>query len=344
MEQTVAASFASALRDLAVSKGADVTELDRRSGVSAWHVSDPDARIPLDRYKALVRTGQELSGDPALALHFGETADLAELSIVGLLGEVSDSFADAFEALSRYSRLAIDVELEDGAEARLTLKRSGSRIWMVDTRRCPNDFPEITESAFARMVSMARRFGTVDLITAVHVTHPEPSYVSEYQRIFPMPVMFNSRWNALQLRDDSWTAVQPRLPSRYMSQLLRCRADVLLRTMDVAATTRGHAEQALLAAFPTGDVRMNRIAAQLGISRPTLFRRLSAEGVTFRRVVCELRQRLAADYLGQHRHSVGETSQLLGFSDQASFSRAFKRWTGKNPRQFVREHSVSPER
>src|SRR5438045_3630716 len=159
MEQTVAASFASALRDLAVSKGADATELDRRSGLSASHLSDPDARVPLDLYKTLVRAGQELTGDPALALHFGEAADLAELSIVGLMGEVSHSFGEAFQVLSRYARLAIDVELEEGAEGRLTLKRRGSRLWMVDTRRCPNDFPEITESAFARMVAMARRLG-----------------------------------------------------------------------------------------------------------------------------------------------------------------------------------------
>jgi AraC-like DNA-binding protein len=339
MQQTVAASFASALRDLAVAKGANATELGRRSGVSASELSDPDARVALDRYKALVRAGQELSGDRALALHFGESTDLAELSIVGLMGEVSDSFGEAFQALSRYSRLAIDVELEEGAEERLTLKRSGSRLWMVDTRSCPNDFPEITESAFARMVTMARRFGTLDLITAVHVTHPKPDYVSEYQRIFPMPVTFNSRWNALQLRDDSWAAVRPRLPSRYMSQLLRSRADLLLQAINVGATTRGLVEQAVLAALRTGDVRMNRIAGQLGISRPTLFRRLLDEGVTFRQVVSEVRQRLAAEYLGQQKRSVAETSELLGFSDQASFSRAFKRWTGKNPRQFACEQS-----
>ncbi|MFL6724912.1 MAG: AraC family transcriptional regulator [Sphingomicrobium sp.] len=339
MEQTVAASFASALRDLAVSKGADATDLERRSGISSTQFIDPDSRVPLDRYKALMRAGQELSGDPALALHFGEAADLAELSLVGLMGEVSDSFGDAFQALSRYSRLAIDVELEDGAEGRLTLKRSGGRLWMADTRSRPNDFPEITESAFARIMTVARRFGTLDLITAVHVTHSAPDYSSEYERIFPMPLVFNSRWNALQLRDDGWSTMRPRLPSRYMSELLRGRADALLNTLDVAATTRGHVEKALLAALPIGDVRMNRIASQLGISRPTLFRRLFDEGITFRQVVSELRRRLAADYLRQDRRSVGVTSQLLGFSDQASFSRAFKRWTGKSPRQFVREPS-----
>jgi|tagenome__1003787_1003787.scaffolds.fasta_scaffold20713700_1 AraC-like DNA-binding protein len=338
MEPTVAASFASALRDLAVSGGADAAELHRRSGISAGCLADPDARIPLDRYKALIRAGQELSGDPALALHFGEAADLADLSIVGLMGEVSGNLGEAFQALSRYSRLAIDVELEGAALSRLMLKSSGGRLWMVDTRTHPNDFPEITESTFARMVTVARRFGTHDLITSVHMTHPAPQYVQEYERIFRMRVHFNSRWNALQLKDDSWATIQPRLPSRYMSELLRGRADALLKTLDQAGTIRAVVEKALLGTLATGQIEMDRIASRLGVSRPTLFRRLRDEGVTYRQIVSEVRCRIAADYLRKDGHSICETSRLLGFSDQASFSRAFKRWTGKSPRQFIREN------
>lgn len=341
MEETVAGSFARALRELAISSGAQPAELDRRSGISAAQLFDADARIPLGRYKALVRAGQALSGDPALALHFGEAADLAELSIVGLMGETSESFSDAFERLACYSRLAIDVELEDGADGRrLILRRSGGRLWLVDARKHPNEFPEVTESAFARMVTAARRFGTVELITAVHVTHPVPSYIHEYERIFRVPVVFNSRWNALRLRDDSWATMRPRLPSPYMSELLRVRADALLQTLDGAGGARGAVEKALLAALATGDVGMERIAGRLGLSRTTLFRRLCAQGVTFRQILAELRSRLAAEYIGQDGRSVAESSDLLGFSDQASFSRALKRWTGKNPRQLAGEAGV----
>ena len=82
----------------------------------------------------------------------------------------------------------------------------------------------------------------------------------------------------------------------------------------------------------TGDASVDIIANKLGFSRQTLFRRLKAEGATFEKVLDELRHKLALHYLSGKKVSVNETAYLLGFSESAAFSRAFKRWTGSSPR------------
>jgi len=85
----------------------------------------------------------------------------------------------------------------------------------------------------------------------------------------------------------------------------------------------------------TGDLRMTMIAGKLGLSRQTLFRKLKVEGVTFEQVLDELRHKLALNYLSANKASVKETARLVGYSDPAAFSRAFKRWTGSSPRLYV---------
>jgi AraC-like DNA-binding protein len=81
---------------------------------------------------------------------------------------------------------------------------------------------------------------------------------------------------------------------------------------------------------------MGRVACHLGMSRQTLFRRLKVEGVTFELVLDDLRRTLALHYLGGQKVSVNETAYLVGFSEPAAFSRAFKRWTGSNPSEVRR--------
>jgi AraC-like DNA-binding protein len=41
-------------------------------------------------------------------------------------------------------------------------------------------------------------------------------------------------------------------------------------------------------------------------------------------------------YMEQARVSITEMSFLLGFADTSSFTRAFRRWTGKSPRDYRR--------
>lgn len=330
-EPTVAAGFARALLDLAVSKGASRKALIERSQIDPEELQDQDNRIPLAKYAALMSAGKELCHDPALALHFGEAIDASEISIATLVGATSKNWADAFTQMNRYAQL--DVELDSiSAHDRFVLTRRRGQLWIIDTRTNANDFPELTESTFARMVCTSRRaLGEKQFVKGVHVTHAEPEYRAEYDRIFRVPVVFESDENAL-VTDDSWLTRRTPRSSQYVAGMLSTHAHVLLKRLESSKSTRGRVERVLIPVLHAGDVSMQSVATKLRLSRQTLFRRLKAEGVTFEKVLDQLRHKLALRYLRERKFSVKETAYLVGFSEPAAFSRAFKRWTGTSPR------------
>ena len=329
MAESVSTPYTRGLIELGVAKGADRHALLEAAGIDAVTLADPDARVPLRCYASLMRAASAASGDPALALHYGESTDIAQVSVVGLIGRASATMADAHAQLNRYVRLVVDVEIEGAERFRLNADEAG--LWVVDTRRNPNAFPELTESAFAQIVCSPRHLGIPSFAKAIHVTHPRPAHGAEYERVLRAPVVFEAGRNAI-LADGAILA-QPveRLP-RYAFGVLTKHADALLETLQRSATTRSQVEKLLMPMLHTGSVGMDGIAAHLNLSRQTLYRRLKAEGVTFEQVLDELRHRLALDYLTSRKVSVNETAYLVGFSEPAAFSRAFKRWTGKSPR------------
>jgi AraC-like DNA-binding protein len=328
---TVSAGLARRLIEFAVSAGADRALLARCAGIDPGALEDQDARVPLDRYVALMREGKAQTCDPALGLHYGAGVDMAEFSVVGLLFQACETIAESLVQINRYGQLIIEVELEDGP--RFPFVRRGDQLWLVDARRDPNAFPELTEATFARFISMTRPFSETPIVLEVHVTHQAPAHAAEYRRVFGAPTRFGCEWNAMRLEEAALTRriqVQP----RYAFGILSEHAEALLKSLEGTRTMRGQVERLLMPLLHTGTAGMELVAERLGMSRQTLFRRLRAEDTSFEKVLDELRRQLALHYLSGGKVSVNETAFLVGFSDPAAFSRAFKRWTGRSPGAF----------
>lgn len=77
------------------------------------------------------------------------------------------------------------------------------------------------------------------------------------------------------------------------------------------------------------------VADQLHYSERTLQRHLKQYGLNFQEVVDEYRMQKSMQYLQQGK-SFTEIAELLNYADQSAFGRAFKRWTGYTPKQYLK--------
>lgn len=331
---TIAAGYPRALLDYAVSRGADRETLLKRSDLASVALEGPDNRVPLPRYLALFDAAIALTRDPALALHFGEAVRMQEISIVGLIAEAADTTAEVGRQLNRYARLMVD-----GGGSPVDVFRpfpSTDGIWM-EIGDVFSQSPYMVEAELSRLVFNTRAtfaahpgFHAIKFPKAVQFTHGRPAYSAEYERIFDAPLTFGAEKNAF-LVDPAFLALRQPPTNRYVFGVLSKHAEALLAELEAARSTRAKVESVLMPILHTGDVNMAIVARRMALSRRTLQRRLSEEGTTFARVLDELRHKLALHYLKGKKVSVNEAAYLVGFSEPAAFSRAFKRWTGNRP-------------
>jgi AraC-like DNA-binding protein len=81
-------------------------------------------------------------------------------------------------------------------------------------------------------------------------------------------------------------------------------------------------------------VGIEGIAAELGMTRRTLQRRLADCGVNFSDLVDVTRRDIAIRRLLDGDEGLKQMSFDLGYSDQAHFTRTFKRRTGSTPSDY----------
>jgi len=105
---------------------------------------------------------------------------------------------------------------------------------------------------------------------------------------------------------------------------------------------RAAVENAIVPLLPHGKVRAAQIAAKIGLSQRTAARRLASEGLTFSEVLEGLRRDLARQYLSHPDMSISRIAWALGYQEVSAFTHAFKRWSGKTPREARSKIGATP--
>jgi AraC-like DNA-binding protein len=94
--------------------------------------------------------------------------------------------------------------------------------------------------------------------------------------------------------------------------------------------------RALASRVGRDDTRIQTIARTLATSARSLQRRLAAAGISYQQLLNLARKEAAEHYLTDSPLSIGEVAYLLGYSEPAAFTRAFRRWNKVTPQAFRR--------
>jgi AraC-like DNA-binding protein len=74
----------------------------------------------------------------------------------------------------------------------------------------------------------------------------------------------------------------------------------------------------------------------------TLQRRLRERGQSFSELVDAIRHRQACRLLAKRETHVADVARALGYADPSSFTRAFRRWTGRAPKDYQKNPRSEP--
>jgi len=86
--------------------------------------------------------------------------------------------------------------------------------------------------------------------------------------------------------------------------------------------------------LPSGNASLDNVASVLCMGTRKLQRLLKQEKTSFITLLNDTRMVLAKQYVLDENIDLTEIAFMLGFAEQSTFSRSFKRWTGQSPSHY----------
>jgi AraC-like DNA-binding protein len=324
-EPLAPSSLAPALLRLLRAHGVDPSPLASRFGLSPADEDRDEAPSSPALLSELVDAAADALGEPHLGLRLPTELPFRRYGHAEITARSSATAREALERVARYAPL-VHPDLACALEENAVELR-----WIATTPRRPRGVSRhVHEYILAFALTQLRVGGAEPKVLRAWFATARPADIQSLRGCF--------RTDDLRfgLTDSGMAFDLACLAAPMKSGDARLLATVgALAEEALSAEWRGRALADLVASrLPSllpDRATLEAAADLLHMSPRTMQRRLDDEGTRFSDVLDGTRERLARTWLADEAVSLAEVSHRLGFSELATFSRAFKRWTGKPP-------------
>lgn len=266
---------------------------------------------------------------PALGCRMGL---LSEPRAFGMVGYLSLSCSNLGEALKKY-QLYNDLVAPNMDSKRIEEKGEVEIRWTQNVLQ--SDLA--AEFGVAAFIRYCQKLISTDFpISSVSFTFDTPDKSSDYEQILGCPIKFSQPYLGVRFKEELlWSPVSTSDP--YLLNLLDQQATALkkaLTTIDDSDEFTKVLKACISDCINEHDISAESVARKLNCSPRSFYRKLSQKNIRFRTFVLDFRIELAQAYLAEPNLSLLEIAMLLGYSEQSSFTRAFRARTNESPNRY----------
>lgn len=298
-------------------------EILEGSGVS-WHDIESLQTFDLETIAGLFDF-LALRTPPGFAIKCGSASKVRDFGMVGFAMMSMPTLREAFEHWNRFCLVA-------GHPLVTTISEEGDQ-WRMHF--VPRRLMSAEAERFCIEASVAALEPIIEELTGapastlrIDFAFDRPSSVDEYAVFSTRNFRFGLQPSTYYGKREDLDRLIPAGDREVSDMFHRQCADFLA----VLTHTRSISEQLedLMQASAGNIPSLDEMAIALGLSRRSLQRELSNQGINYQILVKQFRMRHAMVLLSEHRANIKTIAYMLGFKDVGSFRRAFHDWTGQS--------------
>ncbi len=278
----------------------------------------------------VLRTSSEFLNDPSIGLLIGSKFNVSVLNQTGVLLPLCETFGEAASMMSRYHKLTQTMAVTHLS----TQKDQWFLNWDILAQDAPRYY-QFTETFFTGTTMGAKwlLWNVDERPIKLTFRHPCPTEPTRYEEIIGCPVLFNQPQDALVMPIELMTSQLPTSNPSALRELTR-KLDRMMIQLDDDQSLRERVRASIREQLWEGAPSLETTATDVNLSVPNLRYKLRNGSSSFRSEVSDVRRELCDIEMNKGR-PMFQIAQRLGFHDQSAFNRAFQKWYGESPTQFM---------
>lgn len=312
--------------------GQNPIEIMKQVGLSAAQFRDPDTYIANSRLAELLENAAILCQEPMFGVLLAQRQSASALGDLSMLVARAKTVREALLLANDYLYLQ-----SSGVKFSMTPQDEWMKLCLsIDTysNQITTQLMQISVMQMARFVANLLNIDmnsfTLHLTQIGNIETRSSSYVN-------LPkIRFGEKFNGIMLKTgllDTRNHQDEEALNRHFQEHLKYLQDRYPNNLS------DQARDMIGRLLPTGECSVEQVARALDMHPRMLQMRLKEHDENYSNLLRQVRQNFAERRLNENIQSITDIALQLGYAETAVFSRHFRKWTGKSPRQWRKDQT-----